>query len=76
MKRLEHLEAAKAEAIKLGATISFEKGRKHIIATLTLNNQTRKLAISGTPKKMCTYHVVDDIRRLIRTMQNVEIVLK
>jgi len=69
MKRLEHVEAAKAEAIRLGASFSYSIGRKHIIATICVDNVCRKLSMSKTPSGMCIYHVVDDVRRLIRRIK-------
>lgn len=69
MKRLEHVEAAKAEALKLGASITFKYDRKHIIATICIDNVCRKLSMSKTPSGMCVYHVIDDVRRLIRRIK-------
>jgi len=69
MKRLEHVEAAKAEAIRLGASFSYERGRKHIIATICIDGKCRKLSFSGSPSGMCIYNVIDDVRRLIRRIK-------
>lgn len=70
MKRLEHVEAAKAEANRLGASFSYTIGRKHVIATICIDNVCKKLSMSKTSSGMCIYHVVDDVRRLIRRIRS------
>lgn len=70
MKSLEHVEAAKAEALKLGASFSYTMGKKHIIATICIDNVCRKLSMSKTPTSVCIYYAVDDVRKLIRRIRN------
>lgn len=70
MKRLEHVEAAKAEAIRLGATIELERCKKHIVGLLSLNGKQRKVFISLTPSDCSVLHNIrEDVRKKVREMQ-------
>ena len=71
MRRLDHIEAAKCEAKKLGATIELEHRSKHICGTIKINGKERKLFFSLTPRdnKLC-FVVREDVRKKVREMTN------
>jgi len=48
-RRLEHVEAAREEAEKLGATFSYKRDSKKICGLIEYNGQKRKLFMSITP---------------------------
>jgi hypothetical protein len=66
-------EIAQAEASRSGASVSFEEGKKHIVMTLTLGGETRKLGLSRSTKIRRRDHREDwikqDIRRLLKEIQ-------
>jgi hypothetical protein len=64
-KRLEHIEAAKAEAIRLGATIEIINGGKHYIGVLAYNGKIRKTSLSLSPSD---HRVCGKVRQYIRKM--------
>lgn len=69
-KRLEHIEAAKAEAIRLGASIELERCKRHIVGLLKFNGKQRKVFISATPScYRANYNIKEDIRKKVREMQ-------
>jgi hypothetical protein len=69
MKRLAHVEAAKEEAQKYGASYKIEKLTKHICLVLSLNNKCRKVFLSLTPRDNKVCHVVrEDVRKKIKEM--------
>lgn len=69
-KRLAHVEAAKDEATRLGATIYMECCSKHIVGIIAINGKQRKLFLAKTPRdnKVC-YVVREDVRKKVREMQ-------
>lgn len=71
MRRLEHVEAAKAEAIRLGASIQFEQGKKHMIGVIAFNGQQRKIFVARSKKTGCgiVNIVREDVRRKVKEMQ-------
>lgn len=68
-KRLEHVEAAKAEASRLGANIQFYRNHGHFIAIIYLGDKHRKISLSVSPSRLCNYNVIADVRRAVREMQ-------
>jgi len=69
-KRLEHVEAAKAEAERLGASIELERCKRHIVGLLKLNGKQRKVFISLTPScYRASYNIKEDVRKKVREMQ-------
>lgn len=69
-KRLEHVEAAKAEAIRLGASIELERCKRHIVGLLKLNGKQRKVFISLTPScYRVKYNIKEDVRKKVKEMQ-------
>lgn len=63
VKRCETIDAAKEEAIKLGATFSYECGKKRLIGIVSINNKSKKIAIS---KHSTDYRVLMNIRENVR----------
>src|SRR3954471_10172386 len=48
-KRLEHVEGARDESHKFGASFDYEVRCKNIVGVICLNGQSRKLFMSITP---------------------------
>lgn len=70
MRRLEHIEAAKAEAIRLGATIEFSQGGKHIHGIIAIDGKQRKIFLSKTTNSSSVCHIVkEDVRRKVKKMR-------
>lgn len=70
-KRLDHVEAAKAEAERFGASIEFQHCRKHIVGIISINGQQRKVFISTTAKDGRILHNVrEDVRKKVKEMQD------
>lgn len=68
-KRLEHVEAAKEEAIRLGASIELERCKRHIVGLLKMNGKCRKIFLSLTPRDIKVCHVVrEDVRKKVKEM--------
>jgi hypothetical protein len=71
VKRLEHVDAAKAEAERLGATFEMERCRRHIRAILSLNGKQRKVFLSISPSDhRVIMNIREDVRKKVREMQN------
>lgn len=69
MREYEHVEQAKAEAIRLGASIEIERRSKHIVGIIRLNGQQRKIFLSCSPRDNKIAHVVrEDVRRKVKEM--------
>ena len=69
VKRLEHVEAAKAQAIRLGASITVERCKRHIVGLLSINGKQRKVFISLTPSDCRALHNIrEDVRKKVREM--------
>lgn len=70
-RRLDHHEAARDEAAKLGASITIERGGKHFCATISINGKKRKVFLSGSPRDIKVCHVVrEDVRKKVKEMTN------
>ena len=70
--RLEHVEATKDEAVKLGAEIELKRRTKHICGIIKLNGKQRKIFLSISTKSGSVCNVVrEDVRKKVREMQNV-----
>lgn len=68
-KRLEHVEAARLEAEKNGASIDFSYRTRHICGTISLNGKTRKVFLSVSTKSGSVCQVVrEDVRKKIKEM--------
>lgn len=65
MKRLEHIEAAKDECIRLGATFNLERSKRHFIGIVGYNGKIRKTSLSVSPSD---HRVNDKVRQFIRRM--------
>lgn len=69
-RRLEHVEAAKEEAQRLGATIEFNKCSKHMCGIIAINGKQRKIFLSLTTAHGSVCHIVkEDVRKKIREMR-------
>lgn len=69
MKRHEHIEAAKAEAIRLGATLTITGRNGHYKGVIAVNNIKRPVSFSSTPNGQCCRSVETYVRRIIREMK-------
>lgn len=69
MLKLEHIEAAKAEAIRLGATFELKKGGKHLIGIIRYNGKCRKTSLSVSPSRLACYQTVKYVRKVIQEMK-------
>lgn len=69
VKRLEHVEAAKAEAIRLGANFELDYCTKHIVGIISLNGQQRKIFMSKSTADKSVCHIVKlDVRKKVKEM--------
>lgn len=66
MKRHEHLEAAKAEAIRLGAELEITGRNGHYHGIITMNGKQKKVVFSSTPNGSVETYV----RRAVRELAN------
>ena len=69
MRQLEHIEAAKAEAIRLGATFELKKGGKHLIGIIWYNGKCRKTSLSVSPSRLACYQTVKYVRKAVQEMK-------
>lgn len=68
-KRLDHVEAARAEAIRLGANFELDYCTKHIVGILSFNGQQRKIFMSKTTANGSVCHIVRlDVRKKVKEM--------
>lgn len=68
-KRLEHVEAARLEAEKNGASIDFSYRSRHICGLISLNGKTRKVFLSISPScSPVIMNVREDVRKKIKEM--------
>ena len=58
--------AAMAEASKLGASISFRPGSKHVLMEVMLGEARRQTTLSNSPNKKREVHQEDWVRQFIR----------
>ena len=68
MKRQEHLEAAKEEAIRLGAELVITGRNGHYMGVIEINGKQRKVTFSSTPNGMCCRSVETYVRRIVREL--------
>ncbi len=69
-KRLpEHIRAAEAEAIRLGATFELKQGGKHFIGVICINGKCRKTSLSQSPSGMTCRTIERYIRRTVEEMK-------
>lgn len=66
----EHVEAGKAEAERLGATLEIKKGGKHLIGVIHYNGKCRKTSFSMSPSGMSCRIVERYMRRSIEEMKD------
>lgn len=65
-----NVEAAKSEAVKLGAQFYTEEGKHHTIGVICYNGQKRKTPISDNHKDQNIQFIVKKfVRRAIRGMK-------
>lgn len=65
VKRLEHVEAAKEECRRLGASLEIIQGGRHLIGVVAINGKTRKTSLSISPSD---HRVCGKVRQYIRKM--------
>ena len=70
MKKMEHIDAAKAEASRLGASFELINGGKHLIGVISFNGQCRKTSFSVSPSRLACYQTVKYVRKLVEEMRN------
>ncbi len=68
MKRLEHIEAAKAECIRLGAELIMGERNGHYKGVIWINGKHRSVTFSSTPNGMCCRSVETYVRRIVREL--------
>lgn len=62
-KRYQHVEAAKEEALKHGASFSWKHDGSKLTGYISLNGKSRKLFMSVTPSD---HRAADNIRKNVR----------
>ena len=67
-RRLEHIDAAKAEAIRLGATLELCHGGKHIKGKIKYNGKCRITSFSKSPSRLACFQTVKNIRDAVKEM--------
>lgn len=68
MRKLEHIEAARAEANRLGATFELKSGGKHLIGLICFNGKCRKTSFSISPSRLACYQTVKYVRKMVEEM--------
>jgi hypothetical protein len=69
-KRLDHVEAAKEEALKHGASFSWRHDGSKITGMMSLNGRSRKLFMSVTPSdRRASQNIRKNVREYIRELQ-------
>lgn len=70
MRYPEHIEAARQEAAKLGASLELETRKKHLIGVIHYNGQYRKTSFSVSPSRLACHQTIRYVRKAVREMQN------
>ncbi len=69
-KRLPHVEAARSEAIRLGASFAIIDTNHHIKGEIRYGDQKRKIFISKTPScPRAAMNIKEDVRKKVKDMQ-------
>ena len=69
-KRLEHVEFARAEVERLGASMELVQRSKHLCGIISLNGQRRKIFLSVSPSDHRTLmNIQKDVRDKVKDMQ-------
>jgi len=69
-RKFEHVEAAKEEALKYGASFSWRHDGSKLTGTIELNGKCRKLFMSVTPSdKRASQNIRKNVREYIRELQ-------
>lgn len=69
-RRLDHIEAAADEAIKLGASFDYEMTSKNIVAIVGYRGKTRKVFMSCNPHSHSSnFNVRADVRKQVEGMK-------
>lgn len=69
MKRLDHVNAAREEAEKLGAKFELRNGGKHLIGLIYFNGKCRKTSFSVSPSRLACYQTVKYVRKAVEEMK-------
>jgi len=68
-RKLEHVEAAKAEALRLGAELTITSINHHIKGLIKYGDQNRKIFISKTPScARALLNIKEDVRKKVKEM--------
>ena len=67
-RNFAHIEAAKKEARRLGATITITPGGKHLLGIIEYKGKRRKAVFSNSNKSNVVKPAVKDVRAIIRRM--------
>jgi len=68
-KKMDHVDAARKEAEKYGASFTTEHRTNHICGHIGLNGQRRKVFISVSPSdSRAIMNIKEDVRRKVREM--------
>lgn len=71
MKRLAHIEAAIAEAERLGYSLSVTMGKKHFKGIVTNGFASRSIFLSASPSDgRVIENCRKDVRKAVRQIQN------
>jgi len=68
MRQPEHIEAAKAEAERLGATLELVSGGKHLKGRIRYNGKCRMTSFSLSPSRLACYQTIKYIRKAVKEM--------
>lgn len=70
-KHLDHVEAARDEAYKHGASFDYEVRSKNIVGFICLNGKSRKLFMSVTPSDWRVHEKIKkNVRDYIKEMRS------
>jgi hypothetical protein len=68
-RRYEHVEAAEEEALKYGASFSWQRDGSKLTGVIALNGKSRKLFMSITPSDhRASKNIRKNVREYIREM--------
>ena len=65
----EHIEAARQEVNRLGATFELKNGGKHLIGVVYYNGKSRKTSFSVSPSRLACFQTVKYIRKMVEEMR-------
>lgn len=69
MRYPEHVEAARLEAEKLGASLELETRKKHLIGVIYYNGKCRKTSFSVSPSRLACHQTIKYVRRAVAELK-------